>query len=57
MIHDSIGSFGDKSHPFPTKLDNQCHFVGEVFDEFDNRRQDHIQDWVREKHKERLRKK
>lgn len=57
MIHDSIGSFGDKSEPFPTKLDNQYHFVGEVFDEFDNRRQDHIQDWFCEKHKERLRKK
>jgi hypothetical protein len=53
MIHDSIGSFGDKSVPFPTKLDKNYHFVGEVFDEFDNIREDHVQDWIREKHKER----
>jgi hypothetical protein len=53
MIHDSLGSFGDKSKPFPTKLGKNYHFVGEVFDEFDNIREDHVQDWIREKHKER----
>jgi hypothetical protein len=53
MIHDSIGSFGDRSKPIPAKLDKMYHFVGEVYDEFDNRREDHIQDWIQEKHKER----
>jgi len=55
MVHDSIGQYGDESLPFPVRLDKKYHFVGEVWDENDNRRQDHIKDWTNNKNMERFR--
>lgn len=55
LIHDSIGTYGDDSEPFPSRLDREYHFVGEVWDENDVRRSDHIRDWVENASKERFR--
>jgi hypothetical protein len=54
MIHDSIGSYGDKSVPFPSRLAPDYKFVGEVYDENECRRQDHIDDWLNNVEMERL---
>lgn len=57
LAHDSLGWFPG-SVPFPSPLGPELHFVGEVFDEKDERRQDHYRDWVAAvgAGKERLRK-
>lgn len=56
LAHDSIGWFPG-SIPFPRPLGPEFHFVGEVFNEKDERRQDHYRDWITyaDAGKERLR--
>lgn len=36
LIHDSVKRVGDNSISFPSKMEN-CNFVGEIFDENDNK--------------------
>ncbi|MDA8126741.1 MAG: glycosyltransferase family 4 protein [Deltaproteobacteria bacterium] len=56
LAHDSLGLFPE-GIPFPNPLGPEFHFVGEVFNEDEERRQDHYQDWLAcaQEGKERLR--
>ena len=55
FCHDSLSNI-DGGIPYPTGLAPEYHFVGEVFNEKNERREDHYNDWLRFASQERMRK-